>query len=180
MTQTLWDRCTLCLCQEPTSCISSWRKTTFSSLCGAYTTRSLTGSIFGFEWAWTSYTCFRDFAPFGPPVILDTTLKACDGGFSFSWSLIACKVLFAVGRRECWYSSSYFRVTGLGNGLLPLRRKCGIATKPPHHQFHHKHSGIRNLTSQDRDTSCVLSSELSCDTCYHRLIPPSFWKWSLP
>ena len=69
-----------------------------------YTTRSSTGSISRFERAWTSYTCFRDrgtspadFAPVGPPVILDTTLKACDGGFSFSWSLIACKVLFAVG-----------------------------------------------------------------------------------
>ena len=36
------------------------------------------------------------------------------------------------GRWECWYSSSYFRVTRLGNGLLLLRRKCDIAAKPPH------------------------------------------------
>ena len=110
MTQTLWARkfyeiATHYVCAKNPQAAYLHEARLLSRLCvERYTTRSSTGSISCFERAWTSYTCFRDrgtspadFAPVGPPVILDTTLKACDGGFSFSGSLIACKVLFAVG-----------------------------------------------------------------------------------
>ena len=47
----LRDRYTLCLCQEPTSCISSWSKTTFSSLCRAVHNQIFNGIHISF---WTS------------------------------------------------------------------------------------------------------------------------------
>ena len=139
MTQTLWARkfyeiATHYVCAKNPQAAYLHEARLLSRLCvERYTTRSSTGSISRFERAWTSYTCFRDrgtspadFALVGPPVILDTTLKACDGGFSFFLFFLLW------GRWECWYSSSYFRVTRLGNGLLLLRRKCDIAAKPPH------------------------------------------------
>lgn len=109
MTQTLWARkfyeiATHYVCAKNPQAAYLHEARLLSRLCvERYTTRSSTGSISRFERAWTSYTCFRDrgtspadFALVGPPVILDTTLKACDGGFSF-FLFFCCGVDGSVG-----------------------------------------------------------------------------------